>query len=111
GIAGGVQFTTAGAIPGMELRAAALTSTKLEQRFDLEGVFNIAGARNHGDAWFSYMQRQNDFFGIGPRSSNTAKTTFATDQRSYQGSLYRDIAAHFQGGVYTQLMNSHSGPG
>jgi hypothetical protein len=111
GIAGGVQFTTADAIPHLELRATALTSAKFDRRFDLEGVFNIAGNRNHADVWFSYMQRQNDFFGIGPLTSNEIKTSFATDQRSYQGSLYRDIADHLQSGVYTQVMNSHSGPG
>jgi hypothetical protein len=110
GIAGGVQFTTADAIPNVELRAAALTSTGLYRRFDLEGVFKIAGTRNHADVWFSYMQRQNDFFGIGPLTSNKI-TTFATDQRSYQGSLYRDFAPHLQGGIYTQVMNSHSGRG
>jgi outer membrane protein assembly factor BamA len=111
GIAGGVQFTTARAIPHLELRAAALTSTRFDRRLDLESVLTFAGTRNHVDVWFSYMQRQNDFFGIGPLSSNQIKTTFSTDQRSYQGSLYRDIADHLQGGVYTQLMNSHSGPG
>ena len=42
GIAGGVQLTTADAIPHLELRAAALTSTTLYRRFDLEGVINIA---------------------------------------------------------------------
>jgi len=111
GIAGGVQFTTADAIPHLELRAAALTSTSLNRRFDLEGVFNIAGDRNHADVWFSYMQRQTEFFGIGPLSARTDKTSFATDQRSYQGSLYRDITDHLESGVYVQVMNSHSGDG
>jgi hypothetical protein len=111
GIAGGVQFTTADAIPHLELRAAALTSTSLYRRMDLEGVLTFAGSRNHADVWFSYLQRQNDFFGIGPRTSDENRTSFATDQRSYQGSLYRDIAKHLQGGVYTQIMNSHSGLG
>jgi Omp85 superfamily domain len=111
GIAGGVQFTTAQAIPHLEMRAAALTSTSFDERLDLEGVITFAGTRNHADAWFSYMQRQTDFFGIGPLSSSRIRTSFATDQRSYQGSLYRDIGGHLQGGVYTQLMNSHSGPG
>ena len=57
----------------LELRAAALTSTKFDRRFDLEGVFNIAGTRNHADVWFSYMQRQTDFFGIGPLSPTRSK--------------------------------------
>ena len=111
GIAGGVQFTTAHVIPYLEMRVAALTSTSFDRRLDLEGVLTFAGTRNHADAWFSYLQRQTDFFGIGPLSSSQMKTSFATDQRSYQGSLYRDIGGHLQGGVYTQVMNSHSGPG
>jgi Omp85 superfamily domain len=109
GIAGGIRLTTADAIPHLELRASSLISTRLDHRFDLEGVFNIGGNRNRADVWFSYMQRQNDFFGIGPRTSNTNKTTFETDQRSYQGSISRNITGSFQGGVYVQVKNSHSG--
>jgi hypothetical protein len=108
GINGGVQFTTAHAIPHLELRANALTSTMLDRRLDLEGVFTFAGGRNHADVWFSFMQRQNDFFGIGPLTSSQGKTSFGTDQRSYQASLYRDLATHLHGGVYGQVMNSHS---
>jgi outer membrane protein assembly factor BamA len=111
GMAGGVQFTSANAIPHLELRAAALTSTGFDRRMDLEGVFTFAGTRNHADVWFSYMERQTDFFGIEPQGSKEAKTSFATDQRSYQGSLYRDFADHLQAGIYTQVTNSHSGPG
>src|SRR5204863_3094984 len=51
------------------------------------------------------------FYGIGPLTPNKVKTSFATDQRSYQGSFHRDITDHLQGGVYVQVMNSHSGPG
>jgi hypothetical protein len=109
GTAGGVQLTTARAIPHVELRASAMISTKLNRRLDLEGLFNIAGTRNHADVWFSYMQRENDFFGIGPVTSDKSKTSFDTDQRSYQASLYRDIARHLHGGIYGQIMNSHSG--
>ena len=31
------------------------------------------------------------------------KTNFALEQRSYQGSLYRDLTDHLQGGVYADL--------
>jgi hypothetical protein len=112
GIGGGVQLTSADAIPAMELRATALTSSRFYRRFDIEGYLpNIGGSRNHADVWFSYMRRESDFFGIGPRISRDLKTDFATEQRSYQGSLYRDIANHFQGGVYSQVTNSHSSRG
>jgi outer membrane protein assembly factor BamA len=112
GIAGGGRFTTADAIPHLELRMSAMMSmsTRVDRRLDLEGLSNI-GTRNHVDVWFSYMQRETKFFGIGPRTSNPAKSSFSTDQRSYQGSLYRDIAEHLQGGIYAQVMNSHSGLG
>src|SRR5439155_13346897 len=111
GIAGGVRLTTADAIPHLQLRASALTSSKHDRRFDLEAVSNPGGSRNHADVWFSYMQRQNNFYGIGPLAIGKIKTSFATDQRSYQGSFHRDITDHLQGGVYVQVMNSHSGPG
>ena len=51
GIAGGVQLTSADAIPSLELRATALTSSRVYRRFDLEGYLpNIGGSRNHADA-------------------------------------------------------------
>ena len=112
GIGGGVQLTSANAIPVVELRAAALTSTRRYRRVDLEAFFpNIGGSRNHADVWFSYLQRETEFFGIGPRTPTELKTQFALAQRSYQGSLYRDLANHFQGGVYAQVRNSQTSRG
>jgi outer membrane protein assembly factor BamA len=111
GIAGGVQVTTSNAIPHLQLRANFLTSTVLDHRFDVEAVLNTNGNRNHVDSWFSYMKRSNDFFGIGPVSSNVFKNFFDTDQRSYQASFYRDITRQLQGGVFAQVMNTHSGLG
>jgi hypothetical protein len=59
GIGGGVQLTSANAIPALEIRVVALTSTHLYRRFDLEALFpNIGGSRNHADVWFSYQQRE-----------------------------------------------------
>jgi hypothetical protein len=48
GIAGGVQFTTAHAIPYLEMRVAALTSTSFDRRLDLEGgcVVQLYAATN-----------------------------------------------------------------
>jgi hypothetical protein len=109
GIAGGVQVTTSNAIPHLQLRANFLVSTVLDRRFDLEAVLNTNGNRNHVDAWFSYMKRSNDFFGIGAGSADAFKNYFDTDQRSYQASLYRDFTRQLQGGVFAQVMNTHSG--
>lgn len=112
GIGAGVQLTSAGAIPAVEIRAAALTSTRWYRRFDLEAFLpNLGGSRNHADVWFSYLQRQTAFFGIGPQTAAGLKTQFALTQRSYQGSLYRDLADHLQGGVYLQVMDSRSSRG
>jgi hypothetical protein len=112
GIAGGAQLTSADKIPALELRSTFLTSSRFYRRFDVEGFLpNIHGSRNHADVWFSYTRRESDFFGIGPRISEDLKTNFAVEQRSYQGSLYRDLGENFQGGVYTGLTNSHSSSG
>ena len=112
GIGGGVQLTSANAIPVVELRAAALTSTQRYQRFDLEAFMpNIGGGRNHADVWFSHLQRETDFFGIGPDTSLDLETQFAIVQRSYQGSLYRDVADHLQAGVYAQFMSADTSLG
>ena len=111
GMAGGVQVTTSNAIPHLQFRANFLVSTVLDRRFDLEAVLNTNGNRNHVDAWFSYMKRSNDFFGIGVGSSDVFTNYFDTDQRSYQASFYRDITRQLQGGVFAQVMNTHSGLG
>ena len=80
GIGGGVQLSSADTIPSLELRATALASSRRYRRFDLEGyVPNIRGSRNHADVWFSYMQRQNDFFGIGPQTSNELTKTLGRE--------------------------------
>jgi hypothetical protein len=108
GIGGGLQLTTGRAIRGVELRAAALTSTQRYARYDLEAyVPDIGGSHNHADLWFSYTQRDTDFYGIGPRTADL-NSAFAIDRRSYQGSLYRDVTTHTQGGVYAQVMSARS---
>ena len=112
GIAGGAQLTSADTIRALELRTTFLTSSRFYRRLDIEGYLpNIHGSRNHADVWFSYMRRESDFFGIGPRIPEDLKTNFAVEHRSYQGSLYRDLSDHLQGGVYTGLSNSHSSSG
>jgi hypothetical protein len=92
GIAGGAQLTTADAIPHLQLRANFLTSTDLDHRMDLEAVLNTNNNRNHLDAWFTYMKRGNDFYGVGPGSSDGQLDLFDTDQRSYQASFTRDFS-------------------
>jgi hypothetical protein len=81
----------------------------LDHRADLEAfVPRVGSTRNHADAWVSYMRRNRNFFGIGSRIPRDFKTDFGTEQRSAQASFYRDLTTHLQGGVYSQLMNTHS---
>jgi outer membrane protein assembly factor BamA len=109
GIAGGAQVNTSNAIPHLQFRANLLGSTDLDRRVDLEAVINTNGNRNHVDAWFTYMKRGNDFYGIGPHASEALKNAFDTDQRSYQASFSRDFTKQLQGGIFAQIMNTHSG--
>lgn len=109
GLGGGVEVTSADAVPVVEFRALALTSSQLYRRFDVQAVLqNIGGSRNHADVWFSYARRDVDFFDVRLGSASDVKTPFTFARRSYQGSVSRDLASHLQGGVYVQVMNTHS---
>jgi outer membrane protein assembly factor BamA len=107
GVGGGVQLTSARAIPAVEFRAAVLGTTRKDRRYDVEAFLpSIGGSRNHADIWFTQLHRRTDFYGIGPDASQDLKTEFGVDRRSYQGSLYRDLTAHLQGGVYAQVLDT-----
>jgi len=109
GFGGGAQITSKDAIPNLKLRANFLVSSWLDRRADLEAfVPHVGSHRNHIDVWVSYMRRNRNFFGIGPRIPRDFKTDFGTEQRSAQASFYRELTTHLQGGVYSQLMNTHS---
>ena len=109
GITGGVQLTSAGEIPAMQLRVAALTSTLGYRRFDV-GAFipSVGSSRNHADIWASHLQREVDVFGTSPQTSADLETQFAMTRRSYQGSLSRDLTSDLEGGVYAQVMDSRA---
>jgi len=109
GFGGGVQLTTANAIRHVELRATALTSTRLYQRYEVEAfAHDILDSRNHADVWFTYLYRREDnFFGIGPRIP-PIETNFALQQRSYQGTFSRDFTDHIVAGLYGQIANARA---
>jgi len=112
GIGGGFQATTADTIKHVQVRANFLTSTGRAQRVDVGARFDDNSNKNHIDTWFSYLKRQTDFFGIGSQlSGDDVRSTFALDQRSYQFSLYRDIASHLQTGFYVQATGTRTTPG
>lgn len=109
----GLELTTADKIRFVELRATALGSTRLYRRFEAEAyVPKIIDEKTHADVWFSYLRRTKDnCFGIGPNIPKTALTNFDLEQRSYQGSLYRDFTRRLQAGLYVGVTNSSSYPG
>jgi hypothetical protein len=109
GFGGGAQITSKDAIRNLKLRANFLVSSWLDRRADVEAfVPHVGSSRNHLDVWVSYMKRNRNFFGIGSRIPRDFKTDFRTEQRSAQGSFYRELTTHLQGGVYSQIMNTHS---
>jgi outer membrane protein assembly factor BamA len=112
GMSGGVQFTSREKIQNLELRANFIGSTRLDRRVDFEALVpRVGSSKNHIDAWFSYVNRDTKFFGIGPRLPRNFVTDFTAEQRSWQVSFHRDIANHVQGGVYTQIIDVHTSLG
>ena len=109
GIGVGGQVSTAHLLPAVELRATALASTNRGRRYELDAVVpHVGSSRTHADVWFTYLQRATDFHGIGPESFPDLDTEFTIEQRSYQGSLSRDLADHLQTGVYAQAKSTRS---
>jgi len=104
----GLQLTTADKIPGVELRATLLTSTKLYRRFEGEAYFpKLFSENTHADIWFDYLRRTRDnFFGIGPRIPNTSMTNFDIERRSYNASLYHNFSSRAVLGGYVSVANS-----
>ncbi|MGH9846573.1 MAG: BamA/TamA family outer membrane protein, partial [Blastocatellia bacterium] len=106
----GLEATTADLIPGVELRAQALVSTRLYRRFEATAyVPKIGDHKTHGEVWFSYQQRTRDnFFGIGSLYPKTEETNYDVESRSYNAAFYRDFTPRLQAGVYAQVANSNA---
>lgn len=109
GLGFGVEFTTADSLPVVELRARALTSTKLYRRFELGAYVPklFDNENTHLDLWFNYQKRtRDDFFGIGPRVPEEPKTNFASDERSYNLVVSHDFTKGIQVGGFARFANS-----
>jgi len=108
GLGFGVEFTTADKIPGVELRAMALTSTLLYQRYKLEAYFpSVGDERTRANIWFNYLLATRwNFYGIGPRSIESQRTSFQLEQRSYNSLLQRDFTRRLKAGVYAGVANA-----
>jgi hypothetical protein len=131
GVGLGVQLTTADDIPGVELSAAAIVSTKLYRQLEADAYFpSVGGEDTHADVRFRYRRRTKDnFFGIGPdvgptalnfeipgagpvfieippSSSEDYETNYDLEQRQTSASLFHDFTDRFQAGVYVQYVSS-----
>lgn len=106
----GLEATTADLIPGVELRAQALASTRLYRRFEVTAyVPKIGDHKTHAEIWFSYLRRTRDnFFGIGSLYPKTEETNYNLESRSYNATLYRDFTPRLQAGVYAKVANSNA---
>lgn len=104
----GVEFTTADAIPGVELRARLLTSTRFYRKAELSAYFpKIGDDKTHAEVWFAYQRRTRDhFFGLGSRTPKTLQTNADIEMRSYNFSLYRDFTKDLQIGGYVRAANA-----
>jgi hypothetical protein len=106
----GLELTTADAIPGIELRAKMLTSTRFYRRLEAQAYIPKLGSENtHLDLWFNYQYRtQDNFFGIGPRTPEEPETNFGADERSINGVLSHDFADKISAGIYARLANTNA---
>jgi Omp85 superfamily domain len=108
GLALGMELTTADLIPGVEFRAQAVVSTRLYRRFTGEMyIAKLFSEDTHADVFFSYTRRTKDnFFGIGPRTSELFETNFSTEERRFNASIYHDFDKGVQGGIFAGLTNT-----
>lgn len=103
----GLQFTTADLWP-IELRATAITSSKLYRRGQAEAYIpKLFSEHTHADFWFDYLRRTKDnFFGIGPHTPTTSETNYDIERRSYNAALYHNFTREAVAGGYASFSNS-----
>lgn len=104
----GVEFTTADSLHGVELRARALTSTKLYRKGEVGLYVPKLGSENsHADIFFTYLRRTKDsFFGLGPRTTDAFETNFDLEQRSISATYSYDVTKRIQLGGYLRQANT-----
>lgn len=104
----GVELTTADSIPGIELRARALTSTKFYRKGEV-GFYvpKVVNDSNHIEVYYTYLRRTKDhFFGIGPRTTDAFATNFDMEQRSVTGNYSSDFGKRIQAGFFGRYANT-----
>jgi outer membrane protein assembly factor BamA len=104
----GVEFTTADTIPGIELRARALTSTRFYRKAELGAYIpKIGSEKTRAELWFAYQRRTRDhFFGLGSRTPQSNETNADIEMRSYNAYLAHDITKNLEIGGYVRVSNT-----
>ncbi len=104
----GIEFTTADKFSWVEFRVSAFTSTRLYERYRIDAYFpSVGDERTHASVWFNYLLAKDwNFYGIGPRTVESQRTSFRLEQRSYNGLFQRDFSNRLKAGVYGGLANS-----
>ncbi len=104
----GIELTTANAIPAIEFRARALVSTRLYRRLEVGGFIpRLGDERTHLDLWAGCQMRTRDnLFGIGPRTPLTPETNYASEERSLNAVLSRDLGRGVVAGLYGYVARS-----
>ncbi len=98
----GVEFTTADAIPGVELRARAYLSSRLYRKFE-GGIFipKLGADFLQAEIWYTHLRRTRDhFFGIGSRAPKSDATNLDLEHRSVNATISMKSSKGESGGYF-----------
>lgn len=103
----GIELTTADKIPGIELRARAITSTRLYRKLELGAYIPKLGSEKvHAELWFAYQRRTQDhFFGLGSRTPQTNETNADIEGRTYNANIAYEFTKQFEIGAFARVAN------
>lgn len=109
-LAGGAELTTGKWFRHFELRGTALASVYGYHLFEGQlFIPRLFDSRTRLDAWFAYERRYRDtFFGLGPRSEYTDKTSTGAEYRSLNLILQRELAPQIKAGIFFRYANRSS---
>jgi outer membrane protein assembly factor BamA len=69
----------------------------------------VGNQTTRGQVWFNYLRRTRDnFFGIGPRTSDLLETNYSVESRSYNGVFSHKFNKKLEAGIYGRFSNTGS---
>jgi hypothetical protein len=102
-----LTISTGKELKGYEVYGRALISTRFYRKAEVGA--RLGNDTTRGDVWFGYLRRTRDnFFGIGPRTSDLLETNYQIEQRSYNGLFAHKISEKMEIGLYGRLSNTGS---